>query len=114
MKVKDVVEKLGLEVRAASGNTDKEVKGGYASDLMSDVMANSKPGDIWITLQIHQNIVAVASLKDLAAIIIVQGRQPEKETVEKAEREGIPILVSSLHTFELIGRLYQAGISGMR
>jgi serine kinase of HPr protein (carbohydrate metabolism regulator) len=52
-------------------------------------------------------------LRELAAIIIVQGRQPEKETVEKAEREGIPILGSPLHTFELVGRLYQMGISGM-
>ena len=113
MKIRELVEKLGLEVRSASGNLDREVKGGYASDLMSDVMANSKQGDIWVTLQIHQNIVAVASLKELAAIIIVQGREPEKDTVEKAEREGIPMLVSPLHTFELVGRLYQMGISGM-
>jgi len=113
MNLKEMVEKLGLEVKSGAGQMDREVRGGYASDLMSDVMANSRQGDIWVTLQIHQNIVAVASLRELAAIIIVQGRQPEKETVEKAEREGIPILGSPLHTFELVGRLYQMGISGM-
>ena len=113
MNVKEMVEKLGLEVKSGAGHLDREVQGGYASDLMSDVMANSRPGDIWVTLQIHQNIVAVASLKELAAIVIVQGRQPEKEAVEKAEREGIPILVSPLHTYELVGRLYQMGITGM-
>jgi predicted transcriptional regulator len=113
MNLKEMVEKLGLEVKSGAGQMDREVRGGYASDLMSDVMANSRQGDVWVTLQIHQNIVAVASLRELAAIIIVQGRQPEKETVEKAEREGIPILGSPLHTFELVGRLYQMGISGM-
>jgi len=114
MNVKEMVEKLGLEVKSGAGQMDREVQGGYASDLMSDVMANSRQGDVWVTLQIHQNIVAVASLRELAAIIIVQGRQPEKEAVEKAEREGIPILISPLRTFELVGRLYQLGISGMR
>lgn len=113
MNVKEMAEKLGLEVKSGAGQMDREIKGGYASDLMSDVMANSQQGDVWVTLQIHQNIVAVASLRELAAIIIVQGRQPEKDAVEKAEREGIPILVSPFHTFEVVGRLYQMGISGM-
>jgi predicted membrane-bound dolichyl-phosphate-mannose-protein mannosyltransferase len=84
------------------------------SDLLSDVMANSKEGDVWITLQVHPNIIAVATLKDLAGIIIVQGRKPEKETIEKAQSENIPILVSDLQAFEIAGRLYQMGISGMR
>lgn len=114
MKVKEIAEKLGLEIKSGVAHIDREIKGGYASDLMSDVMANSREGDVWVTLQVHQNIVAVAVLKELAAIIIVQGRHPEKEAIEKAEREGVPILVSSLHTFELVGRLYQMGISGMR
>ncbi len=113
MKLRELVQGLGLAVKSASGNLDREVKGGYASDFMSDVIANSRQGDIWVTLQIHQNTVAVASLKDLAAIIIVQGREPEKETIEKAEREGIPVLVAPFNAFELIGRLYQMGISGM-
>ena len=114
MKLKDIIENLEMRVETAEESVDREVTGGYMSDLLSDVMANSKDGDVWITLQIHPNIIAVASLKDLAGIIIVQGRKPEKETIEKAQSENIPILVSDLQAFEIAGRLYQMGISGMR
>jgi hypothetical protein len=84
------------------------------SDLLSDVMANAKPGDIWVTLQIHQNIIAVATLKELAGIILIGGRQPEKQTLAKAEEEQVPLLLSDLPAFEVVGQLYQMGISGRR
>ena len=103
-----------MRVATAEESLGREVTGGYMSDLLSDVMANSKDSDVWITLQIHPNIIAVATLKDLAGIIIVQGRKPEKETIEKAQSENIPILVSDLQAFEIAGRLYQMGITGMR
>lgn len=107
MKLREIVEKLNMEVKLASSDLEKEVNGGYASDLLSDVMANSKKSNLWITLQIHQNIVAVATLKELAGIILVNGRQPEEDTLKKAEEENIPILVTELPTFEVIGRLYE-------
>lgn len=110
MKLADVVKELDLEIRSAVGNLDREVTGGYASDLMSDVLAHGGEGNLWITLQVHQNIVAVASMKDVAGIILVGGREPEEDTVQKAEAEGIPILVSRLPAFELAGRLYRLGI----
>ncbi len=112
MNLKDIVKEFGLEVKSASGHLDREVTGGYVSDLLSDVLAHADDGVLWVTLHIHQNVVAVATHKDLAGIILVQGRDPEKETVIKAEQEGIPIMVSSLSAFELVGRLYKAGIRG--
>lgn len=114
MTLKDMVEKLGMRVETAEESLQKEVTGGYVSDLLSDVMAQSKAGDIWVTLQAHPNIIAVATLKDLAGIVIVQGRKPEAETLKKAQQEEVPILVSDLQAFEIVGRLYQMGISGMR
>lgn len=114
MKLFELVHKLNLDVRAARASLDREVTGGYASDLLSDVLANSRPGDLWVTLQIHQNIVAVASMKELAGVILVNGREPEHDTVEKAEAENIVIMVSELPTFELVGRLYGLGIPGIR
>ena len=114
MKLKELVEKFDLQIQCASDRLEREIKGGYVSDLLSDVIANGRAGDVWITLQIHQNIVAVASLNNLAAIIIINGRQPEENTIEKAENEGIPIMVSKMSAFELVGRLYNAGISGTR
>ena len=114
MKLREVIEKFDLEVKCGTDKLDRDIRGGYVSDLLSDVIANGRAGDLWITLQIHQNIVGVASLKNLAAIVIINGRQPEEETIKKAENEGIPIMVSKLPAFELVGRLYDAGISGTR
>ena len=112
MKLTDLMDALGLEVRSARGNLGNEVTGGYASDLLSDVMGNSHEGNLWITLQVHLNVVAVASMKDLAGIILVNGREPDEDTIRKAEDEGIPVMVSRLPAFELIGRLYGLGIRG--
>lgn len=106
MKLHQIVKELRLEVKFKVFNLDKEVSGGYASDLLSDVIANAKKDNIWITLQIHQNIVGVATLKELTGIIIVNGREPEAETLKKAEQENIPIMVTELPAFEIIGRLY--------
>ena len=114
MKLTELIQKLNLSVRSAKGNLEREVTGGYASDLLSDVLANSKEGNLWITLQIHQNIVGVASMKDLAGIILVNSREPESETLEKAEAEKLPIMVTEMPTFELVGRLYSLGITGMQ
>lgn len=113
MKLSEVTEKLELKVKTASDKLDVEVTGGYASDLLSDVMANARQGNIWVTLQTHQNVVAVAVLRDLSGIIIVNGREPEEETLKKAEEEKIPIMVTELPTFELVGRLYKLGVSEM-
>lgn len=107
MKLNDIVKGLGLEVKSRVSNLNKEVSGGYASDLLSDVIANAKKDNIWITLQIHQNIVGVATLKELTGIIIVNGRKPEDETLKKAGEEDIPIMVTGLTTFEIIGKLYR-------
>ena len=114
MKLTDLVENLDLSVESAKGGLDREVTGGYASDLLSDVLANGEPGNLWITLQIHQKIVAVDSMKDFAGIILVNGREPEENTVEKAEAENIAIMVTELPTFELVGRLYGLGITGTK
>ena len=112
MKLEDLVREFGLEVKAGGGLLDRDVTGGYVSDLLSDVLAHAVDGNVWVTLHIHQNIVAVAAHKGLAGIILVQGRQPEKDTVAKAAEEGIPVMVSALPAFELVGRLYKAGIRG--
>lgn len=110
MKISEIVKGLSLEVKSADVNLEKEVTGGYASDLLSDVIANCKEGNIWITLQTHQNIIAVAVLRELSGIILVNGKSPDADTIKKANEEGIPLMASSLPAFEIVGRLYNIGI----
>lgn len=113
MRLSELARALDLQVRSAVERLDGEVRGGYASDLMSDVIANAGQGCVWVTLQTHVNIVAVAAMKELAGIILVNGREPQGETVEKGNEKKIPILVSALPAFELIGRLHRLGIPGL-
>ena len=113
MTLREIADKLQLEMKAGSGFLSNEVRGGYASDLLSDVIANAREGDLWVTLQTHQNTVAVGSMKDLAGIVLVNGREPEAGTVQKAREQDLPLLVSALPAFELIGRLYNFGLSGI-
>ena len=107
MDLAAIVKALTLKVCCGDNALNREVKGGYVGDLLSDVIANSQEGHVWITRQIHQNVVAVASLKDLAAIILVQGSEPAPDTLEKAAREGIPILVAAEPAFEVAGKIYK-------
>lgn len=110
MLLKDIVNKLDLSVKCCENNLDRVVSGCYVSDMLSNVIANSKKGDVWITIQVHSNIVAVAVLKELTAIIIVQGREPADDTIQKAKEENIPILVSQNSAFEIAGKMYELGI----
>jgi predicted transcriptional regulator len=109
--LQEIVDLLDFRVRAGAGRLTTAVGGGYASDLLSDVMAHAAPGDLWITLQTHQNIVAVAVVKELAGIVVVNGREPDEDTVAKAEEEDVPLMTSDRSTFELAGRLYRTGLA---
>lgn len=112
MKLQKIAKELDLHVRSGAGHMDKEVARGYASDLLSDVMGNAREGDIWVTLQAHQNIVAIAVMKSLSGIILVNNREPDALTVQKAEEENVPIMVSAMPTFELVGKLFTMGVAG--
>jgi len=106
MKIKDIIEELQLNTLTGQENLEVEVTGGYTSDLLSDVIANAKEGYLWITLQTHQNTIAVAKLKDLAGIIIVNNREPDEDTLRKAKEENVHIFCSQEMAFEISGKLY--------
>ena len=112
MTLREVRDALDLEL-LNDLPVEREVAGGYCSDLLSDVIAHAEEGDIWVTLQIHLNIVAVAAMKQVAGVILTGGRKPNAETLEKATSEGLPILSSELPAFELVGRLHRLGVTGV-
>jgi hypothetical protein len=114
MKLNELAERLEWELKTEDVPTDGEVRSGYASDLLSDVLANSIEGDLWVTRQTHLNIVAIAVMRDLSGILLVNGAEPEPDTVAKAIEKMVPIFRTLLPAFEVVGRLYQLGISGKR
>jgi serine kinase of HPr protein (carbohydrate metabolism regulator) len=106
MKIKELVEKLNLEVVAGAEGVENEITGGYSSDLLSDVMGHADAGHIWITLQTHKNVMAIASLKELSAVVLVKGFMPESDMLKQANIEGIPVLSTSMSAFEINGQIY--------
>ncbi len=107
MKLGDLVKELSSEVKTCKDGLQNEITGAYVSDLLSDVMGNSKKGDVWITLQTHLNIVAVASHTGITGVVIVGGRPVQEDVLQKAETEKVTILLTPLSAFEVSGKLYQ-------
>ena len=106
MKVTEIVEKLGLKVFSGHEGLGREITSGYASDLLSDVMGHAESGSVWITIQTHRNVMAIASLRDISAVLITCGEKPGDDTMAQSNEEGIPVLGTELSTFAVAGRLY--------
>jgi serine kinase of HPr protein (carbohydrate metabolism regulator) len=106
MTVQQLTEKLNLKIFSGKKGLQKNISGGYVSDLLSDVMGNANEGDVWVTLQSHKNVMAVASLKDLPAVILVKGIIPENDTIIQSNEEEIPLLGTTDSCFEITGKLY--------
>ncbi len=110
MILNELIDTFALTIYAPPAGGQTEVAQGYASDLLSDVIANAGRDSLWITMQIHANIIAVAALKDVAAIVIVSNHKPAEETIAMAKQKGVCLLGTGMTTFETCGRLYAAGI----
>ena len=83
MNLAELVERLSLKVYSGGEALTRAVGGGYAGDLLSDVIANGKKDQVWVTIQVHPNIVAVADLKELAAIDIANVQETADETNDR-------------------------------
>lgn len=111
MLLKQIAQELNLKP-VNNTRADIEVTGGYASDLLSDVLAKAKNGTLWITNQKHQNIIGVAFMLNLAGVVISGGIDPDPNTAEKALEENIPLYITDMSMFDLVGKLHSMGIRG--
>ena len=109
MTVTQMVDALDLTI-AHMGGQDAEITGAMAADLISDVLANASPGEVWITVQTHKNVAAVANAQGLAAIIVTAGREPSADLLALADAEKVNVLCSAEETFLVAGRLYALGV----
>jgi len=110
--LRNVIENLKIEPLTSHQSLDRAVSSGYASDLLSCVIKGAKKDTIWVTLQSHLNVVAVASLLGLAGVIITEGNRPDQETIAKAENEGVILMTTSKTTFTVVGELTSMAIKG--
>ncbi|MEJ2637340.1 MAG: serine kinase [Calditrichia bacterium] len=108
MTTRELIEKLNLKPLVKFEH--REITGVFVSDMLSDVMAGAKSGNLWVTVQTHKSIVPAGNLVDVSAIIITSKKEVPQETIDLAEKHDIGILSSELPTFELVGKLYGLGL----
>lgn len=111
MTLEEIIVDLKLTLLTESKDFSQVTpNSGYAADLLSCVMAGAKRKAIWVTLQAHLNVVAIAALLDLSAIIITEGAMPDSATISKANEEGVTLLSTNRSTFYVVGRLWELGL----
>ena len=112
MTVKELAELIQAKDMTPDTEKDGEVTCGYTCDLLSWVMAHGAAGMAWVTVQTHMNVIAVASLMEMAAVIIPEDIEMEGPSLEKAKEEGITVLQSPMTAYEICARLAEAGLPG--
>lgn len=110
MRVGDIVASLPVTLAAGADRVDLEVTGGYASDLLSCVMASARKGNVWVTLQAHMNVIAVAALLELACVIVTEGATLDDDALERAEDRGVVVLYTEQDTFAVVAQLVALGV----
>ena len=115
MKVKEMIEKLNLTLLTKDVSEDAlyaDIEGGYASDLLSNAMGQAQAGMVWVTMQGHQNVAAVASLIGLSAVIVAGDGPVANDTIHKANLNDVVIASTEEPAFEVVGKLYAMGVAG--
>jgi hypothetical protein len=111
MTLQDIIDQLNLMLLTEPKDfSDITPTSGYVSDLLSCVMAGAQHGGIWVTLQAHVNIVAVAALLELSAVIITENAIPDEATIARANQEGIILLSTNKTSFFITGQLWEMGL----
>jgi Zn-dependent M28 family amino/carboxypeptidase len=111
MTLQEIIESLELRVLTQPKDFSQIIPvSGYTSDLLSCVMTGAKHDGLWVTLQAHGNIVAVAALLELAAVIITENAKPDSATVAKANEQGVVLLATAQPSFSVVGRLWDMGL----
>jgi len=108
MRLKELGEKL--ELKGVTQVFERDVTGVYISDMVSDVIANAKAGDLLVTVQLHSNVIAAANLVDICGIVATQGKLPTDDVVRMAEKAKITIFSTDLNRWQMATKLYEAGV----
>ncbi len=105
MTIRELASEMELSLLTQAG-ADAEIKNGYCGDLLSWVMGRAPSESVWVTIMSNKNVLAVAVLAEIRAVLFAEGVQPDSELLAKAEEEGVALLTSPKPAFELAGRIY--------
>ncbi len=113
MQLKEVINQLSLQIlnpEPPNSTLEAKVTGITCGDLLSYIVANAREGHLWLTIQNHQNVIAVASLLGLSAVVITGGFRPDETTLSKAQQEEVILLGTHEKTYEVAGQLHRLNL----
>jgi hypothetical protein len=107
MELRKIVQSLTLDAFTPIADSEVQVTGGYSGDLLSHVLASAMPGNLWITIQHHANVVAVAQVAGLSAVLIADGKRPTDEVREQAATSSVTLLGTTASAFDAAWRVHE-------
>lgn len=113
MNIRDLIRIIDGKLITQSSNLNREIKGGFGADLMSDVLASIQPEAVLLTGLCNPQVVRTAQMADVSAIVLVRGKTPPAETIRLANEENVPLVSTPYGMFEVCGRLHDAGLASL-
>ena len=113
MNIRDLIRIIDGTLISEHTNLNREIKGGFGADLMSDVLASIQPEAVLFTGLCNPQVVRTAQMADIAAVVLVRGKQPPAETISLANQESVPLISTPYGMFEVCGRLHNAGMPSL-
>ena len=107
MKISELAENLCLEVLSMPA-PDREINGGYVGDLLSWVMGRAKADDVWLTVMGNINAIAVATLADVSAIVLVESATLDSDALMRANQQEVAIYATELPAYETALQIAEA------
>ena len=110
MTINELIKETGWKLVTPDLDCDGEISGVYCGDLLSWVMGNGQPGQAWITVQSHMNVIAVASLREFPCVILAEGASFPEDVIERAGEEDLVLIESPLPEYETAKKLMELGL----
>ena len=113
MNLGRIIKLLDCDSIAEENDLNIEVQYAFASDLMSDILVNPRPGALLITGLINNQAIRTGKIAGSCAVVFVRNKKPNQGTIELAKDYKMPVLITGLSMFEVCGILSSHGIHGI-
>jgi predicted transcriptional regulator len=80
---------------------------------MSDILRGPMEGVVVLSGLNNVQVIRTALISSVAALVIVRGKEPDKEMIEHASQRGLPLLSTPFSLFSACGRLFRRGLRGI-
>lgn len=104
MKISKIAETLNAKIINLS--FDGEIAAGYCGDLLSHVMGKAPDGCCWFTVMTNVNVAAVASLANIALIVVCEGSRSNETLIDRVIKENINLIETDFDIFNSVLKVF--------